>query len=444
MAKLVNGITTDSQIKKAIKQAILSDKPALHPIAGYKGLEIRIRPTLNGTDATTDFRHRYTHPYTGKRPYMTLGQYPALSIADARQMHSDNMQLLARGIDPIENRDAKKQQEIADRNNTLNYFIDEWLEIQAVRNLSQSSYRNNAFLIRPIREQLGNIAVVDIRPSTVIQFIRDIQKTNPKKGLSVKSVLRRILQIAKANMVIEHNPASDLEGILVTHKPTHRPALSKDPVKFAKLLNEIDQLADDKNFYNKRILQLLALTFVRIGDACAMRWKDINFNNKTWELEQQKGSGRQDMAASLVVPLAPQAIAILKEMHELTGGHEYVFYNARRKKANYHNPREINSVLNSELMNDGKGYLGIHSPHGFRSAAKTMLSERLGYDEVLTELQLGHKMLNKYGNAYNRMEALDSRIAMMTDWANYLDKLRDGEFNNVIYPQFRQKQTKQA
>ena len=94
-------VSTDTQVKRAIKEAVQTGKAVSYPIAGYKGLEVRIRPHKDSPDATADFRHRYTHPITSKRPYMTLGQYPALSLADARQYHNDNMQLLAKGIDPI-------------------------------------------------------------------------------------------------------------------------------------------------------------------------------------------------------------------------------------------------------------------------------------------------------------------------------------------------------
>ena len=84
-------------------------------------------------------------------------------------------------------------------------------------------------------------------------------------------------------------------------------------------------------------------------------------------------------------------------------------------------------------MNGGQGYKGIHSPHGFRASAKTMLMERLGYDELITELQLGHRMVNSYGRAYSRMDMLEQRRAMLTDWANYLDDLRAGKIDNIIY-----------
>lgn len=434
MAKI--NITRDAQIRQAIKEAKELGKRISYPVTGFKGLEVQVR--LNkGLEPIADFRHRYTHPITGKRPYMTLGQYPALTLADARTLHSDNMALLAKGIDPIEFRDSQKQKELLDRMNTLDHFIKEWETIQATKNLSPETLYNHQVILRPIKKRLGHLRVTDITPSLVIKFITEIQKETPAKGLRVKSMLRSVLQLAKKHMIIEHNPASDLQGTLRSHNPSHQPAIT-EPEQFAKLLNDIDQLDDSSQLYNKRILQLLALTFVRIGDLCSMQWADINWLTKEWKFKPQKAGHRADMVANLVIPLAPQAIEILKQMQELTGDKDYVFYNERRRKAPYHHRQEINKVLNSDLMNDGKGYKGVHSPHGFRSSAKTMLMERLGYDELITELALGHAMLNQYGRAYNRMEGLDQRKKMMKDWADYLDNLRAGKIDNVIYPDFKQ------
>lgn len=434
MAKI--NITRDAQIRQAIKQTKELGKRTSYPITGFKGLEVQVR--LNkGSEPIADFRHRYTHPITGKRPYMTLGQYPALTLADARTLHSDNMALLAKGIDPIEYRDSQKQKELLDRMNTLDHFIKEWEAIQATKNLSPETLYNHQVILRPIKKRLGHLRVTDITPSLVIKFITEIQKETPAKGLRVKSMLRSVLQLAKKHMIIEHNPASDLQGTLRSHNPSHQPAIT-EPEQFAKLLREIDQLDNTSQLYNKRILQLLALTFVRVGDLCSMKWADINWLTKEWIFKPQKAGHRADMVANIVVPLSTQAIEILEQMKEITGDKDYVFYNERRKKAPYHHRQEINKVLNSNLMNDGKGYKGIHSPHGFRSSAKTMLMERLDYDELITELALGHTMLNKYGRAYNRMEGLGQRKKMMQKWADYLDQLKAGKIDNVIYADFNQ------
>ena len=422
------GLKTVSQIEKAIKNTINTTPYA---IAGYIGLFLSVEVSQRTGKKTATFKHRYSHPILkGKRPTITLGQYPAFTLEQARQAYNDNLALLGKGLDPIEYRQAEKQRALADRQNTLQYFIDEWLENKKAKNLKPNTLEKTLNTLKPIQKEFSQKQVTDIKPSEVIRFIKGIQKTQPAKGIEVKSVLKSILQLAKANGVIEYNPASDLQGTLKPHKRTHHPAITT-PAEYGKLLNDIDSLADSPLF-QKEILQLLALTFARIGDICAIKWADINLLTKQWEFRPQKAGGRDDMT-DLITPLSPQAIAILESMKAKTGGHEYVFYNGRRKEQKHTHKQEINKILNSPAMNDGQGYKGIHSPHGFRASAKTMLMERLGYDELITELQLGHRMMNSYGRAYSRMDMLDQRRTMMNDWANYLDDLKAGKIDNVIY-----------
>ena len=142
----------------------------------------------------------------------------------------------------------------------------------------------------------------------------------------------------------------------------------------------------------------------------------------------------------LVTPLAPQAMAILERMKAITGGQEYVFYHPTRKLAKHTDPQRLNSLLNNEVkgitLNDGQSYRGLHTPHGFRSVAKTMLKRMLKNNPLwrdMTELQLGHKVTDRYGGAYNRWDILSERTLMMNEWANYLDQLKAGKVDNVIY-----------
>lgn len=425
------GLKTVSQIEKAIKN---TTKTTPYAIAGYIGLFLSVEVSKATGKKTATFKHRYSHPILkGKRPTITLGQYPAFTLEQARQAYNDNLALLGKDLDPIEHRQAEKQRALADRQNTLQYFIDEWLENKKAKNLKPNTLEKTLNTLKPIQKEFSQKQVTDIKPSEVIRFIKGIQKTQPAKGIEVKSVLKSILQLAKANGIIEYNPASDLQGTLKPHKRTHHPAITT-PAEYGKLLNDIDSLADSPLF-QKEILQLLALTFARIGDICAMKWADINLFTKQWEFRPQKAGNRDDMT-DLITPLSPQAIAIFERMQSITGSYEYVFYNGRRKEQKHTHKQEINKILNSPAMNDGKGYKDIHSPHGFRASAKTMLMERLGYDELITELQLGHRMMNSYGRAYSRMDMLDQRRTMLNDWANYLDDLKAGKVDNILFVDF--------
>lgn len=441
-------ISTVTQIEKFIKDTIKSGKADEANIAGFTGLTIRVRPHQDSKTAKADFRHRYTHPYTGKRPQPTLGYYPAFTLEQARQAYNEHMSLLAQNIDPLENREAEKRKEIISRKNTLQNYIDQWIAKQKKKvdkeNLSQSTLDNYLVDVAPIEAKIGNLKVTDITAGVVIDLIRDIQKTSTYKGATARKQLSSILSIALAERVISINPTVGITAALELHQSTGYPALT-NPKEFAALLKDIDRLDDNEHFYNKRILQLLALTFVRVGDLCAMKWQDVDFEQGYWIFEQQKAGKRQDMAKHIVVPLTKQAIAILEELKEVTGEHEHVFHNSRRKQAPYHDKHQVNKILNSPIMNSagigdnytsGKGYQGVHCPHGFRASAKSILKD-MNYDEEVTELQLGHTVLNKYGRSYSRMGLIGQRVKMMTDWANYLDDIKAGNFSKLIHVDFK-------
>src|SRR5690606_35991953 len=182
-----------------------------------------------------------------------------------------------------------------------------------------------------------------------------------------------------------------------------------------KLLADIDSVTD---FYGhaKSILKLQAMLFQRSGDMCSMRWDAIDFDAKTWTFSPQKTGNRGDMVASLVVPLPTQAIELLRSLHEQTVHTDYVFYNNRRKETFEHQQQ-----LNKYLWR--LGYKDVHTPHGFRASAITMIQERLKYAKHLPDMQSGHKTKDNNGEAYSRVTFLDERAQMMQDWADYLTHL---------------------
>lgn len=431
-------LTTDTQIKKAVKNT-QPDTVVYFGIGGYRGLRLRIRGNY------AEFQHRYTHPITKKRIQMTLGDYnKGFTLEHARQAHNDNTALLAQGIDPLTHREQEANRQAFALKNTFKAVAMDWLSDQ-LKNPNQQPSKNTLREwqrhIDLLIDELGRYPIGDIRPPQLIKIFKDIQKNHIHKGNRVKSMANHIFGHAVALGMLEHNPIADLKGakILKSNQTKHRPAL-EIPSDFAELLKEIDQLPAYK-LHQKEVLQLLALTFARIGDVCAMKWADIDLITKTWNFEPEKAKGKEAMMDSLTLPLAPQTVAILERMHTLTGGMEYVFYTGRNTKEPYTDPQQINKVLNSPKMNKAgigkdfcnRGYKDVHCPHGFRASAKTMLMGQLGYDELVTELQLGHKMLNKYGRAYSRMDMLKQRTEMANHWANYLDDLKAGKVDNVIY-----------
>lgn len=449
-------LKTVSQVQKFIKATIKNGITDNASFTGYVGLSLRVRPNKNKQSANVEFRHRYTHPITRVRKVQTLGKYPAMSLEQARKAHTENLKLLSQNIDPIEHGEKQRQKELLDRKNSMQKFIDLWKAEQKNKikqgAMKQTSYQDYLVKIKLIEKHLGHLKVTDVSAGVVIDFIRDMQKLKTNAfGLDTKKLLSAIMNIALAERVIDYNPTYGVNNALGKHKQTPKPALTK-PAEFAELLKEIDQLPKDnrKQFFEKKILQLLALTFVRIDDLCSAKWADIDLKGGYWAIEQMKAGERDDMAKQLVIPLAKQTITILEELQPITGDQEYVFFNARRKKSRYHDRHQINKLLNSEDMNPqklggqsyqaGRGYMGVHCPHGFRSCAKSMLRD-LGYDEEATELQLGHKVLNAYGKSYSRMHLINERTQMMHRWADYLDEIKAGKHNQILHYDFKKSQT---
>lgn len=444
-------IKTDSQIKKAIKECIQTGKQINLTVIGYTGLNIRIRPNKK-SGASVEFRHRYKHPYTNERPNITLGKYPSLTLAQAKTAHAENLALLAQNIDPDSYRKQQALEQVQAINNTFAVVANNWLNDEKInKNPTQTTLNNWIRYSNVLIKDFGNYPIATITAPQIINLCKRIQLNTNHTANRVKGIANRIFAYAVIHNIITYNPLASLQGasVLKSNHINNNSALTK-PSEVACLLNDIDNLDSVKQTFNKAILQLLALTFVRVGDLCSMKWGDVDFNAKQWIFSPQKKGNRSNMVDSLTVPLAPQAIAILKDIQQITGDTEYVFYNPRRKKEHYHDKAQINKTLNHKTMNkqgigkdyqQGKGYFKVHCPHGFRATAKTLLTEVLKYDELITELQLGHSMLNKYNRAYNRMEGIEERTKMMTEWANYLDDLKNTDFGKVSYLKVKDNQS---
>lgn len=128
--------------------------------------------------------------------------------------------------------------------------------------------------------------------------------------------------------------------------------------------------------------------------------------------KQEKISGQPHL-----VPLATQAVALLRELHPVSGRSAWVFPSPR----SYMRPISEIAVL-AALKRMGFDA----TAHGFRASARTMLAERLGFDDRVIEAQLAHSVPDALGRAYNRTEFVAQRAAMMQSWADYMDKLKAG------------------
>jgi integrase len=211
----------------------------------------------------------------------------------------------------------------------------------------------------------------------------------------------------------ERNPAADLKGALSKTQTAHRAAIT-DPKAIGGLLRAMD--AYQGTFATKCALKLAPLTFVRPVELRTMEWAEIDLDEAQWNIPAAKMKMREPH----LVPLSSQALAILSEIHALTGRGRYVFPSARSPRR----PMSNNAVLSAlRRMGFGKDEM---SGHGFRAMARTVLDEVLNVRPDYIEHQLAHAVRDPNGRAYNRTKHLAERRAMMQQWADYLDILKQG------------------
>jgi integrase len=158
----------------------------------------------------------------------------------------------------------------------------------------------------------------------------------------------------------------------------------------------------------------MALVFVRTGELIAARWEEFDLAAAEWRIPSE----RMKMRTPHIVPLAPQAVEVLQTLHTLTGDKPLLFPGERDKTK----PMSNNTLLAALKR---MGYAGRMTGHGFRGLASTVLHEQ-GYAHHIIELQLAHQERNQVSAAYNFAIHIEERRAMMSDWANYLDRTRRG------------------
>ncbi len=221
----------------------------------------------------------------------------------------------------------------------------------------------------------------------------------------------QVFRYAVATGRAERDPTGDLRGALPPFKGEHFAAIT-EPKRVGQLLREIDGYTG--TFAVRCALRLAPMVFVHPGELRRAKWADIDLDTAEWCYVVTKTDTPH------IVPLAAQAVTILRELHAFTGSSPYVFPSVR----SWQRPMSNNAILAAfRRMGIAKDEM---SGHGFRAMARTILDEVLGVRPDFIEHQLAHAVRDPNGRAYNRTAHLVERRKMMQQWADYFDKLKAG------------------
>lgn len=417
--------TIDALTDSAIRKAKPREKP--YKLADGLGMHAEVRP--NGA---IWWRLRYR--FGGVEKLLSLGTYPDTSLKMARDQRDQARRLLATGQDPSEARKAGKEaaglareaQALADAGEplpgTFEYLARAW---HSTRRDGWADSHASKVLRRlecDVFPYLGNLRAADIKPPQVLAMLRRIEDRGALETVSrVRDSCSQVFRYAVGIGAAETDPARDLAGALKRATVRHTAAIT-DPKEFGQLLRAIDAYRGTPIV--RACLSLAPLVFVRPGaELRGARWEEFDLAGGTWTIPAERMKRTKDGKANgnaHMVPLSRQAVAILRELHPLTG-HGALVFRGERSHARPISENTLNSALSA--MDYGPDQMRAH---GFRAAARTMLHERLGIAPEVIEHQLAHRVPDALGRAYNRTEFLDQRRQMMQTWADYCDRLRNG------------------
>jgi integrase len=353
-----------------------------------------------------------------KEKLLSFGEYPTVSLKDARERREDAKRLLAQGIDPGAHKKAIVANRIAEQANSFKNIALEWHENQTgqftARHREQVLIRLNTYLF----PALGSIAVSKLEPQDLLAVARAVEKrgmhTIPQL---LVQLVGQILRYAIATGRAKHNIAADLRGALKPWRGQHRATIT-DPEKIGPLMRAIDGYPG--YFPLCCALRLAPLVFTRPSELCAAEWHEIDLEAKEWRIP----AARMKMRRLHIVPLSDQAVRILEELQPYSGGGKYLFPSTRTDE------KHITTVaVLAALRRMGYEKHEICT-HGFRGMASTLLNE-LGYNSDWIERQLAHDEKNAVRAAYNHAQYLPERRKMMQAWADYLNELKITLCNNT-------------
>lgn len=403
------------------------------------------------------WRFNYTRPTTKARNTMVLGQYPGLSLADARAKAATLRAMVSQGVDPMEQRAEEATAVataqaivLADNTRTAKGFApagtlqgvcQDFHELQ-VSNGNWSIDHAAGWLSMFVRKvftnrALSSKAIGDVSPIEVRDLLAGIEQAGQvPTARALRKYLGNVWDYAISHgLATVCAPRVIAKQLTQRHKGGNNPAVTTG----AELAPLLAAIRDYGNLVTRAALMVQVVCFQRPSDTCAMRWEHLDLDAGLWTIPAASDdvNASTKLANSLsghdhVSPLPRQLVAELRELQTLTGYQAWVF-------PSMHHQRDGQCIANdalSQALRD-MGYKGQQTPHGLRATARTMIEEELDIRAVYIEAQLAHKAgieglsgavkRDVLGTAYNRATHLEKRVAMIQRWADYLDALLAGQ-----------------
>lgn len=354
------------------------------------------------------WRFRYQRPNSSSRTNLSLGSYPALTLAVARQMRDQYLSMLAQGIDPQKQQEEVSEQRQIELDSIFSVVAGRWFQLKSksvTEDYAKDIWRS---LEKDIFPTIGEIPVQALKARTIVEALEPIKARGALE--TVRRLVQRINEImiyAVNTGLIDANPASGVGMAFEKPKKQNMPTLR--PEELPMLMHSLAM--SNLSVSTRCLLEWQLLTLVRPSEASGTRWAEIDLDAKLWTIPAERMKAKREHA----IPLSIQALNILEVMKPISGHREHVFPGRK-------DPKE---PMNSQTANAALKRIGYGSKlvaHGLRSIASTALNEE-GFNADVIEAALAHSDKNEVRKAYNRSTYLNQRRDLMTWWGF---KVKDG------------------
>jgi integrase len=404
MAKLTTPLTNTE-----VKQSKPKDKE--YNLSDGHGLALRIKP--NGSKL---WIMNYVRPVSKKRANLSLGQYPAIGLADARKLRSEAKELLAKDIDPKEHKEDKQREKLLASRNTFKTVAVDWFDIKKTKiaeNTAKSLWRKFENHVFP---KLGHRPIDKILAPEAIEVLKPLAaKGNLETTGKIIGHLNNIMDHAVNTGILHHNPLTGIRSAFQTPKATNMATIKPD---------ELGQLMKDISYASIRLVTRCLIewqlhTMTRPSESAKAEWTEIDLDNKLWIIPAE----RMKMRIEHKIPLTPQTLEILTRLKPISGHETHLFpsYIDHNKHCNVESANKALSRM---------GYKNRLVAHGLRALASTTLNES-GHDPDVIEAALAHTDSNKVRSAYNRAEYLERRRVLMCWWSDHISKASQGDMSMI-------------
>lgn len=351
------------------------------------------------------WRFRYQRPVSNTRTNLSLGSYPALTLAAARQIRDQYLATLAQGMDPQQQQEQASEQRQIELDSIFSTVAANWFKMKSKRITEDYAKDIWRSLDKDVFPAIGAIPVQEIKARTIVEALEPIKARGALE--TVRRLVQRINEImiyAVNTGLIDANPASGVGMAFEKPKKQNMPTLR--PEELPKLMRSLS--TSNLSVSTRCLIQWQLLTLVRPSEASGARWAEIDLDAKLWTIPAERMKAKREH----IVPLSRQALGIIDVMKPVSAHREHVFPSRNDPK----------QPMNSQTANAALkriGYGGKLVAHGLRSIASTAMNEA-NFNPDVIEASLAHIDKNSVRKAYNRATYLSQRKELMSWWGEII------------------------